>query len=102
VGLLQGRRVDQVDQEAGERVLEVAVVAAFLGEGCRDLVVVGGLRMRQQAQVHNLRLVEKQLAHRLDLTEVELGEILQTFVEVIYDLEVDLEWVLVSVEHFLA
>ena len=61
MGLLQGCQVEQVDQEAGERVRDVAVVVAFLGEGCRDLIVVEGLRMGQQAQVRNLRLVEKWL-----------------------------------------
>jgi hypothetical protein len=61
VGLLQGHRVDQVDQEAGERVRDIATVTAFHGEGCRNLIVVEGLQMRQQAQVRNLRLVEKRL-----------------------------------------
>ena len=44
--------MSQVNQEAGERIRDIAVVVAFLGEGCRDLVVVvgvRGLRLRQRS-----------------------------------------------------
>jgi hypothetical protein len=66
VGLLQGHWVDQA-AAAGGRNLDV--VAAFLEENCKGLVVVEELQMTPQAQIHNLRFVEERLAHRADLKE---------------------------------
>ena len=61
MGLLQGHRVDQADGR------DLDVVAVFLEEDHKGLVVVEELQMTPQVQIHKLRFVEERLVHRTDL-----------------------------------